>query len=72
MRSPRHCVHSPLRSCGMSMIFCASASAGSPIQIQIQPQRSATGKLRTAAVGGICSCPGMCTHLPLQSKVMPW
>ena len=54
------------------MILSGSAVAGSPIQIQIQPQRSATGKLRTATVGGTWSCPGMCTHLPVQSKVMPW
>ena len=54
------------------MIFSGSASAGSPIQIQIHPQRSATGKLRTAAVFGIWSWPGIRTQRPLQSKVMPW
>ena len=54
------------------VILLVSARAGSPIQTQTRPYFTCSGYAGTTALAGMISCPGMRTHLPVRSKVMPW
>jgi hypothetical protein len=52
-------------------ISAGSALAGSPIQTQIQLSLSTTGYVRTHALAGIVSCPGISVHFPSGPNFIP-